>query len=159
MNTEIYSEITPEILNLAKQSYETSQINQELYTKYEVKRGLRDINGKGVLAGLTDISEVRSCIVVDSEMIPCEGKLFYRGYDIEDLVGDLITDDRFGFEEISYLLLTGSLPTPKELASFSELLGGYRTLPTSFVRDIIMKAPSKDMMNTLATQCPHTLFL
>ena len=101
MNTEIYSEITPEILNLAKQSYETSQINQELYTKYEVKRGLRDINGKGVLAGLTDISEVRSCIVVDSEMIPCEGKLFYRGYDIEDLVGDLITDDRFGFEEIS----------------------------------------------------------
>ena len=86
MNTEIYSEITPEILNLAKQSYETSQINQELYTKYEVKRGLRDINGKGVLAGLTDISEVRSCIVVDSEMIPCEGKLFYRGYDIEDLV-------------------------------------------------------------------------
>lgn len=150
MNTEIYSEITPEILNLAKQSYETSQINQELYTKYEVKRGLRDINGKGVLAGLTDISEVRSCIVVDSEMIPCEGKLFYRGYDIEDLVGDLITDDRFGFEEISYLLLTGSLPTPKELASFSELLGGYRTLPTSFVRDIIMKAPSKDMMNTLA---------
>ncbi|MDO5422958.1 MAG: citrate/2-methylcitrate synthase [Eubacteriales bacterium] len=150
MNTTTYSEITPEILNLAKQSYETSQINQELYTKYEVKRGLRDINGKGVLAGLTDISEVRSCIVVDNEMIPCEGKLFYRGYDIEELIQGLLKDNRYGFEEITYLLLTGSLPTAAELSSFSELLGSYRSLPTSFVRDIIMKAPSRDMMNTLA---------
>ncbi|MDY3920341.1 MAG: citrate/2-methylcitrate synthase [Candidatus Limivivens sp.] len=150
MNTTTYSEITPEILNLARQSYEVSQINQELYTKYEVKRGLRDINGKGVLAGLTDISEVRSCIVIDNEMIPCEGKLFYRGYDIEELIQGMIKDKRYGFEEITYLLLTGSLPTAPELDSFSRLLASYRSLPTSFVRDIIMKAPSRDMMNTLA---------
>lgn len=129
----------------------TFQINTELYTKYEVKRGLRDINGKGVLAGLTDISEIRSYTIVDSEIVPCDGKLFYHGIDIEDIVHGFIKEDRLGFEETVYLLLFGHLPKRGELINFEELLSSYReTLPTSFVRDIIMKAPSKDMMNTLA---------
>jgi len=150
MQTNTFSEITPEILNLAKLSEETSQINSELYKKYEVKRGLRDISGKGVLAGLTEIGEIRSYTIVDDEMVPCEGKLFYRGVDIEDLVRGFVSERRFGFEEVTYLLLFGDLPDKKELAMFSELLSSYRSLPTHFVRDIIMKAPSKDMMNTLA---------
>ena len=130
---------------------ETFQINPELYTKYEVKRGLRDISGKGVLAGLTDISEIRSYTIVDSEVVPCEGKLFYHGIDIEDIVHGFIKEERLGFEETVYLLLFGRLPKRSELIDFQELLSSYReTLPTSFVRDIIMKAPSKDMMNTLA---------
>lgn len=130
---------------------DTFQINPELYTKYEVKRGLRDISGKGVLAGLTDISEIRSYTIVDSEVVPCDGKLFYQGIDIEDIVHGFIKEDRLGFEETVYLLLFGHLPKEEKLTSFRELLSSYReTLPTSFVRDIIMKAPSKDMMNTLA---------
>lgn len=150
MQTNTFSEITPEILNLAKLSEQASQINSELYSKYEVKRGLRDISGKGVLAGLTEIGEIRSYTIVDNEMIPCEGKLFYRGMDIEELVKGFVSELRFGFEEITYLLLFGDLPDKKELETFSALLASYRSLPTHFVRDIIMKAPSKDMMNTLA---------
>jgi len=150
MNTNNYSEITPEILELSNLCQETSKINPELYTKYEVKRGLRDINGKGVLAGLTDIAEIRSYTVVDNDMIPCEGKLFYRGIDVEEIVDGFIKEERFGFEEVTYLLLFGSLPTKQELISFSKTLSDYRTLPPSFVRDVIMKAPSNDMMNTLA---------
>lgn len=145
-----FSEITPEILALSNLSVNSSQINPDLYGKYEVKRGLRDINGKGVLAGLTDIAEIRSYTVVDSEMIPCEGKLFYRGIDVEEIIQGFIHDDRYGFEEVTYLLLFGALPDDKQLRDFSNLLATYRTLPTSFVRDIIMKAPSQDMMNTLA---------
>ena len=150
MQTNTFSEITPEILNLAKLSEQASQINSELYSKYEVKRGLRDISCKGVLAGLTEIGEIRSYTIVDNEMIPCEGKLFYRGMDIEELVKGFVSERRFGFEEITYLLLFGDLPDKKELETFSALLASYRSLPTHFVRDIIMKAPSKDMMNTLA---------
>lgn len=145
-----YSVITPEIKNLAALCQENSSIDPSLYEKYEVKRGLRDINGRGVLTGLTEIAEVRSYITVDSEMIPCEGKLFYRGLDIEDIVDGFISEKRFGFEETTYLLLFGNLPTPAQLEDFKKLLGHYRSLPTSFVRDIIMKAPSHDMMNTLA---------
>ncbi len=145
-----FSEITPQIVELTEKCIGNSTIDAELYGKYDVKRGLRDINGKGVLAGLTDISEVRSYTVVDNEMVPCEGKLFYRGVDIEKIVSGFIRDKRFGFEETTYLLLFGELPTQKELSEFCTLLANYRTLPTSFVRDIIMKAPSSDMMNTLA---------
>ena len=145
-----FSIITPEIVELANKCTSNSYIDPELYTKYEVKRGLRDINGKGVLTGLTEIAEVKSYTIEDSEMIPCEGKLYYRGYDIEDLVNGFVTDKRFGFEETTYLLLFGKLPTAEELSEFNTLLGHYRSLPTSFVRDIIMKAPSQDMMNTLA---------
>ncbi len=150
MQMNSYSEITPEILNLAQMSERASQINADLYKKYDVKRGLRDINGKGVLAGLTEIGEVQAYKTVDGKEVPCEGKLYYRGLDIEELVKGFVSEKRFGFEEITYLLLFGELPNGKELSDFCELLGSYRTLPTHFVRDIIMKAPSKDMMNTLA---------
>lgn len=146
----IYSEITPEILSLTKLAESSSKINPELYTKYDVKRGLRDINGKGVLAGLTDIGNIHAYDIVDGKQIPCEGKLYYRGYDIEELVSGFIKDKRFGYEEVTYLLLFGRLPKAKELKNFSAMLAAYRSLPTSFVRDIILKAPSHDMMNTLA---------
>ena len=150
MQINSYSEITPEILDLSRLSEETSQINTELYKKYDVKRGLRDISGQGVLAGLTEIGEIHAYDMVDGKLVPCEGKLFYRGMDIEELVRGFVSEGRFGFEEITYLLLFGELPNSDELSSFRELLGSYRSLPTHFVRDIIMKAPSKDMMNTLA---------
>ena len=150
MNQNIYSEITPEIIRLAKMSEDVGVIDSALFTKYDVKRGLRDLNGKGVLAGLTHISDVRASQVVDGVSVPCEGRLFYRGYEVKDLVEGFTADDRFGFEEVTYLLLFGELPDEKELADFKKLLAFYRTLPTSFVRDIILKAPSKDMMNTLA---------
>ena len=144
-----FSEITPEILSLSEKC-QSHTIDPELYGKYEVKRGLRDLNGRGVLTGLTEIGEIKSYIIDNSEYIPCEGQLFYRGYDLDDLVNGFLKDNRFGFEEVTYLLLFGSLPTEKELDDFNVLLSKYRSLPTSFVRDIIMKAPSKDMMNTLA---------
>ena len=150
MHNNPFSEITPEILRLTNLCTKNGAIDPSLYGKYDVKRGLRDINGKGVLAGLTEIAEVRSYTIVDSEMIPCEGKLFYRGVDVEEIVGGFIREKRFGFEETAYLLLFGELPDKDELASFQKLLGEYRSLPTSFVRDIIMKAPSSDMRNTLA---------
>lgn len=144
-----YSEITEDILNLAAKC-QAHTIDPELYGKYEVKRGLRDLSGKGVLTGLTEIGEIKAYTIDDEELVPCEGQLFYRGYDIEKIVEGFLKDDRFGFEEITYLLLFGSLPTKDELKDFNALLAKYRTLPTSFVRDIIMKAPSRDMMNTLA---------
>lgn len=144
-----YSDITPEIVRLAEISRKAGVIDTELFTKYDVKRGLRDLNGKGVLAGLTNISDVRAVKTVNGESVPCDGRLFYRGYEVRDLVGGL-RDGRFGFEEISYLLLFNKLPSRSELEEFEKLLIHYRSLPTSFVRDIIMKAPSKDMMNTLA---------
>lgn len=149
-NINPYSEITPDIINLADLCIEKGSIDPELYSKYEVKRGLRDINGKGVLTGLTEIAEVKSYTIEDSEMIPCPGKLYYRGLDIEDIVNGFVSEKRFGFEETTYLLLFGKLPTEQELNDFVSLIGHYRALPTSFVRDIIMKAPSQNMMNTLA---------
>ena len=146
----VYSEITPEIRLLAEQCVKNGRIDPELYGKYDVKRGLRDLNGKGVLAGLTEISEIVATKTVDGKELPCEGKLYYRGVDVEELIRGCVKDRRFGFEETTYLLLFGELPTPQQLQDFNRLLGGYRSLPTSFVRDIIMKAPSRDMMNTLA---------
>ncbi len=150
MDKNNYSEITPEIIHLANMSRDAGIIDSELFTKYDVKRGLRDLNGKGVLAGLTRIADVRASKVVDGVQIPLPGQLFYRGYNIKDLVNGLAKDNHFGYEEATYLLLFDKLPTTEELESFKELLSGYRSLPTSFVRDIIMKAPSNDMMNTLA---------
>lgn len=150
MEHNIYSEITPEIIQLAKLNEEADMIATELFTKYDVKRGLRDLNGKGVLAGLTRISDVRANRMVDGVQIPIHGDLFYRGYNVKDLVDGFTKDNRFGFEEVTYLLLFDKLPNKKELEDFQNLLAFYRNLPTSFVRDIIMKAPSKDMMNTLA---------
>ncbi len=126
------------------------QINPELYSKYDVKRGLRENNGKGVLVGLTKIAEVKSYTIDDGDMIPCEGKLYYRGIDIEEIVNGFVKDDRFGFEEVAYLLLFGSLPDKKQLENFNKDLVYYRDLPTSFTRDVIMRAPSRNIMNSLA---------
>lgn len=150
MDHNAFSEITPEIVRLAKMSEQADIIDTELFTKYDVKRGLRDLNGKGVLAGLTNISDVRAKKIVDGIEVPAHGQLFYRGYNVQDLVNGFTKDNRFGFEEVTYLLLFDRLPDENELASFRDLLSKYRSLPTSFVRDIIMKAPSSDMMNTLA---------
>ncbi len=145
-----YYEITEDIMKLAEQSTKGNLIDPALYTEYEVKRGLRDLNGRGVLAGLTNISDVRANKIVNGEQVPIAGELFYRGYNVRDLVRGFTSEERFGFEEVTYLLLFNKLPDPDELESFCALLARYRTLPTSFVRDIIMKAPSPDMMNTLA---------
>ena len=145
-----YSEITPEIQTLASFCTQNGTIDPTLYTKYDVKRGLRGLNGNGVLTGLTGISEIRSSKIVDGESVPAEGQLFYRGYNIEDLVRSMPADHSFGFEMTAYLLLFGELPTKEQLDLFIGQLSFYRTLPTNFVRDIIMKAPSGDMMNTLA---------
>lgn len=150
MARSVYSEITPEMEALADLCVKNGKIDPELYTKYDVKRGLRDINGNGVLTGLTDISEIRSSRMENGVKIPCEGQLFYRGYSIEDLVRSMPSDHSFGFEVTAYLLLFGELPSKEQLDGFIKQLSFYRTLPTNFVRDIIMKAPSGDMMNTLA---------
>ena len=146
----IYSEIKPEVRKLADLCVQSSQIDPALYTQYDVKRGLRDLNGKGVLTGLTKISEIISSKTVNGQSVPCEGELYYRGYSVEEIIRCLPKGDNFGYERTAYLLLFGSLPTREQLQEFCELLAFYRTLPTSFVRDIIMKAPSGDMMNTLA---------
>ncbi len=145
-----FSQVTPKILELSEICMKNSVINPELYGKYDVKRGLRDISGRGVLTGLTDISEIQSYIMEEEDMIPCDGQLFYRGINIQEIVSGFIKEKRFGFEETAYLLMFGQMPNKTQLEEFNRILGEYRTLPTSFVRDIIMKAPSADMMNTLA---------
>lgn len=146
----LYSKISDEIQELSKLCLENLKIDPELYTKYEVKRGLRDLDGRGVLTGLTDVSKIQSYIVEDNDMIPCEGQLYYQGVNVEDIVAGFMEEKRFGYEETVYLLLFGKLPNREELDKISTILGDYRTsLPTHFVRDIILKAPSKDMMNTL----------
>ena len=143
-------EVTPEMEALTDICIENSKMDVALYGKYDVKRGLRDINGKGVLAGLTQISAIHSTEIVNGETVPCEGRLYYRGYEIHDLVGGFLKGKRFGFEEVAYLLLFGKLPKEEELKEFGQLLADQRCLPTNFVRDVIMKAPTPDMMNTLA---------
>lgn len=146
----IYSQVSEEIKGLSELCLNNLRIDSGLYGQYEVKRGLRDINGKGVLAGLTDVSKIQSYIVEDGDMIPCEGKLYYQGVDVEDIVAGFIKEKRFGYEETIYLLLFGQLPKKDELEKLKGILSNYRlSLPTHFVRDIILKAPSKDMMNTL----------
>lgn len=124
-------------------------MNPMLYDTYGVKRGLRDKNGKGVLAGLTSISQVQGKKLVDGKELPCEGRLFYRGYSIFDLVRGESTRRHCLAEECAYLLLFGSLPTEQQLREFSDALAQNRTLPQNFTRDVIMKAPSSDVMNTL----------
>lgn len=151
MNEQRYSaEITPAMKEWTKIATKSNQLDSELFLKYDVKRGLRDLNGKGVLAGLTNISDVKAKEIVDGKEVPCDGQLFYRGINVKDLIAGIEEDNRFGFEEATYLLLFGNLPTASELINFTQMLGDYRNLPTSFVRDIIMTAPSKDMMNTLS---------
>ena len=145
-----YSDIIPEINVLADKMTQNSVIDAGLYGKFDVKRGLRDIDGKGVLTGLTDVSTIKQNKLVDGKLVPCDGELYYRGYNVTDIVSGIRRDDRFGFEEVVYLLLFGELPTAEQLCSFKELLVRYRTLPQNFVRDVILKAPSDDMMNSIA---------
>ncbi len=145
-----YSEISPQVHKLAALCTADSTIDKELYTRHNVNRGLRDQNGNGVLTGLTEISEVHAKENINGVSTPCPGVLYYRGYNIKDLVAGFLKESRFGFEEITYLLLFGELPDNTQLADFCSLLNGYRTLPNSFVRDIIMKAPSGDIMNSMA---------
>ena len=149
-STHNYSDVTPEIQALAARSLENCRIDPGDYRRYDVKRGLRDEDGRGVLAGLTEVSDIISKKVVDGVEVPCEGELYFRGYNIEDLVGSALREKRFGFEETAYLLMFGQLPTRAELAGFTQLLSSYRTLPKNFVRDVILKSPSSDMMNSLA---------
>ena len=145
-----YSDNTPVIDGLADKMVSHSVIDSGLFSKYNVKRGLRDIDGKGVLTGLTDISTIKQNELVDGKLVPCDGELYYRGYNVRDIIKGIRTDNRFGFEEVVYLLLFGEMPTKDELKNFKSLLVQYRTLPQHFVRDVILKAPSEDMMNSIA---------
>lgn len=150
MEFNSFSEITPEIELLSKKCMNNSNIDNSLYEKYDVKRGLRDLNGKGVLTGLTEISEIYSKKIVNGEAVPDDGMLFYRGYNVEDIIGGLNGISPYGFEEITYLLLFGELPNAEEFEEFKSIMGAYRSIPPSFVRDIIMKAPSQNIMNAMA---------
>ena len=123
-------------------------ISPRLYAEYGVKRGLRDENGTGVLAGLTNISKITSFEFIDGVKTPADGKLWYRGYRVEDLLNSL-GEDELGYEKIAYLLLMGEMPDEKEAADFFKLVGSSRTLPSNFTRDVIMKAPGKDIMNSM----------
>ncbi|MFI3207113.1 MAG: citrate/2-methylcitrate synthase [Clostridia bacterium] len=145
-----YSEITPEIKELSKMCIKNSGIDLSFYTKYDVKRGLRDINGNGVLAGLTNISEIVSSKTINGEKQACEGELYYRGYNIRDIINHASQRKSFGFETVTYLLLFGDLPSDEQLKTFKNQLSEYRILPTHFVRDEILNSPSRDMMNGLA---------
>ncbi|MGN0345055.1 MAG: citrate/2-methylcitrate synthase [Lachnospiraceae bacterium] len=123
-------------------------IDRRLYDEYGVNCGLRDENGNGVLTGLTNISKIVSSKIVDGKKVSCDGELWYRGYRVENLINGLGPQE-MGFEKIAYLLLMGQLPTAEEEAEFRELMGEVRTLPTNFTRDVIMKAPSEDIMNSM----------
>ena len=127
-----------------------SHINPSLYSKYNVKRGLRNNDGTGVLVGLTEVGEVMSYIMDDGDRVPVEGKLFYQGYEVKELVEGFFPAGRFGYEEIAFLLMTGELPTEIELKEFNSLLSSVRKLPEGFTEDMILKAPSPDVMNKLA---------
>ena len=151
MREKDFSHITSQIEDLSELCIENNQIDMSLYDKYEVKRGLRDLNGKGVLTGLTEISEIHASDVDENGVShPCDGELFYRGVNVKDIIAGFTKDKRFGFEEVTYLLLFGKMPDKKELSDFTKLLGEYRCIPPNFVRDIIMKKPSRDIMNAVA---------
>ena len=124
------------------------RISDDLYKQYGVNRGLRDVNGKGVLTGLTTISKMVSFKNVDGLQTPCDGELWYRGYNIQELVA-MCGENGFGFERTAYLLIFGEMPTEAEAQEFRKILGECRCLPTNFTRDVIMKAPSKDIMNSM----------
>ena len=152
-----YSKYAQDLSELAKMASKNDIINPKLYEKYDVKRGLRDVNGNGVVCGLTEISEIQAFKKdKDGTKHPTEGQLYYRGIEIRELVKG-VSGRRFAFEEAAFLLLFGSLPTQHQLQRFCELLADFRFLPVAFVRDIIMKAPSRDMMNMLA-RCVLSLY-
>ena len=154
INCENLDKKFDELVEFSKRS---GKIDLSLYTEYDVKRGLRDSSGQGVLTGLTEISDVLAFDVDENgEKYPVDGSLYYQGYNVRDLIHG--TDARrFGFEEVIYLLLFGELPTQTQLDEFNEILSYYRELPDTFVRDVVMKATSKNMMNTLQ-KCVLTLY-
>ncbi len=146
-----YSEITPYIRKLADLSDAGNRITPDMYVLHDVKRGLRDINGNGVVAGLTEVSRITAKTKdAEGNEIPCAGQLYYRGINVRDIVEGFLNEDRPGFEETVYLLLFSKLPNRGELSEFCEQLSLYRSLPPSFVRDMILKAPGRDMMNILS---------
>lgn len=151
MSTEMRPEDRDKLIDkLGAIVEENDKIDPDLYKKYNVKRGLRDIDGTGVLVGLTEIGDVRAYIFDEEEKIPVEGRLLYRGIEINDIVHGYQSEKRFGFEECCYLLLFGELPNKTSLEEFQNLLGEFRELPVGFIEDMILKAPSKDIMNKLA---------
>ncbi len=145
-----YSEILPIVKDYTQLCVKNDRIEPELFNRYKVNRGLRDLNGNGVLTGLTEICDVKAKKIVDGHEVPCHGELYYRGYNVRDLVDGAVADNRYAYEEVVYLLLVGQLPTAEELREFDQLLGSYMSLPNSFTRDVIMKAPSENIMNSLA---------
>ena len=143
--------------NLCQELGKNNYINAHDFERYQVKRGLRNSDGTGVMAGLTRICSVEGYYILDGERIPTDGKLSYRGYDIRDLVDNCIAEDRFGYEEVVWLLLFGNLPTANQLYSLYEVLSECRALPDEFVEDVIMKHASKDIMNKMA-RCILSLY-
>ncbi len=155
---ESYSEITPYIRELAELSNSNNGIIPDMYKENHVFRGLRDLEGKGVVTGLTEISKIKSReLGEDGAQHPCHGVLCYRGINIRDIVSGFTAENRFGFEETIYLLLFSKLPTADELQRFRQELNDFRTLPPSFVRDMILKAPGKDLMNMIS-RCVLALY-
>lgn len=158
MGTEYISSISQDFIsNLCGELEKNNQIKPGDYQKYRVKRGLRNPDGTGVMAGLSHVSSVEGYYILDNERIPKEGKLSYRGYDIKDIIADCVADDRFGFEEVVWLLIFGTLPTRDQIAEIREVLGKSRALPDEFIEDMIMKHPSKDIMNKMA-RCVMSLY-
>ena len=153
-----YDNLEDKLSQLVEYTKDSGKIDLSLYTEYDVKRGLRDSTGKGVLTGLTEISDVIGFDIDErtGEKVPTDGRLYFQGYNVADLIKGM-EGRRFGFEEITYLLLFGSLPTEPQLNDFNEILSIYRELPETFVRDVVMKATSKNMMNTLQ-RCVLTLY-
>ncbi len=153
-----FSAITPYIELLSEISNQNNGITADMYAAHQVNRGLRDMNGKGVVTGLTEVSNIVAKKVDENgNAVPCHGELYYRGVGVHDLVDGFMKDNRFGFEETVYLLLFSKLPNKAELEEFKQTLADYRSLPTSFVRDMILKAPGKDMMNILS-RCVLALY-
>lgn len=146
-NSEKNAQLLEELTSIVKNN---NRIDPDLYVKHNVKRGLRNSDGTGVLVGLTEIGDVHAYVMNEDQKVPVDGKLSYRGIDVYDLVKDFTDDKRFGFEETCYLLLFGELPSGKKLADFNTLLGNLRALPDNFTEDMILKAPSKNIMNKLA---------
>lgn len=136
--------------SLCEEFQRNNQIDPSYYEKWDVKRGLRNADGTGVMAGVTQIGNVRGYYMLDGEKVPAEGRLIYRGIDVNDLIHGFVSENRFGFEETAYLLLFGALPTPAQLNEFKDILNHYRALPPMFTEDMIIKAPSRDVMNKLA---------
>ncbi len=153
-----HSAITPYVKRLTEISNTNNNIQPDMYVKHNVFRGLRDLNGNGVVTGLTEISNIKAKEKNEAgESVPCDGVLSYRGIDVRELVDGFTKDNRFGFEEITYLLLSSNLPDKKELDEFKKVLSDYRELPDYFVRDMILKAPGNNMMNILA-RCVLVLY-